>query len=554
MDRIQSPAAGEHSLSPILTKHRNATTERILDLTLEIIHLLTGEGFTVVRKTSCESDAPSSCPDVPGASSRSQSPIMEPPSLTSERDMEQKILEITYKMIELLSGEVPIRCQDVSVYFSMEEWEYIEGHKDQYKDVMENHQNLTSPDGSSHGNSPERSPSPLYSQDGAEDDESSAEDLQGEDLIIKVIKVEEEEYMDEDVPTYIPTDFDGFDNTPDYDGDEYISPQLHPQVHPELYANECQAFAHYSQQDLDTSPFMCSECGRWFSQKSDLLNHMKLHSGEKVFSCPLCGKCFTKKYSLQIHQRIHTGEKPYSCAQCGKCFIQKSDLVKHQKIHTGESSHTGEKLFSCMECGKCFTKKSGLQMHLKVHTGEKPYACSYCGKCFIQKSDVIKHQRIHMGEKSYTGEKLFSCMECGKCFTKKSGLQIHKKIHTGEKPYACSECGKCFIQKSDVIRHQRSHTGERPFPCSECGKCFKQSSDLFQHQRIHTGEKPFMCSECGKCFIRKIDVLRHQRIHTGEKPYSCPFCGKCFSHNSDLITHQRVHMRDHPFLTYNLGP
>ncbi|XP_040285008.1 oocyte zinc finger protein XlCOF7.2-like [Bufo bufo] len=69
-------------------------------------------------------------------------------------------------MIELLTGKVPIRCQDVAVYFSMEEWEYIEGHKDLYKEgMMEAPWPLTSPDGSRRRNPPERCPHPLYSQD-----------------------------------------------------------------------------------------------------------------------------------------------------------------------------------------------------------------------------------------------------------------------------------------------------------------------------------------------------------------------------------------------------
>ncbi|XP_044151143.1 gastrula zinc finger protein XlCGF66.1-like isoform X1 [Bufo gargarizans] len=114
--------------------------ERILDLTLEILLLLTGEDCSTVKKTSS--------------------------NLIHEQNNE-KILEVVHKMMELLTGEVPIRCQDVAVYFSMEEWEYFEGHKGLYKEVkMEEDQPLTSPERAIQRTTPERCPRPLLPQDG----------------------------------------------------------------------------------------------------------------------------------------------------------------------------------------------------------------------------------------------------------------------------------------------------------------------------------------------------------------------------------------------------
>ncbi|XP_073516554.1 uncharacterized protein [Phyllobates terribilis] len=160
---------------------RDKMVERILHLTLEILFWLTGEDYTVVKKTSSER-----CQEpVSEGWGRTLSPITELPShpLIHEDINDQKILELTYKMIELLTGEVPIRCQDVAVYFSMEEWEYLEGHKDLYKDVMmEVPQPLTSPDLSSKKTTPERCPRPLLPQDCKQEDLNVPQNHQGEDL------------------------------------------------------------------------------------------------------------------------------------------------------------------------------------------------------------------------------------------------------------------------------------------------------------------------------------------------------------------------------------
>ncbi|KAG9462029.1 hypothetical protein GDO78_015076 [Eleutherodactylus coqui] len=123
-------------------KDTSTMTKSILDLTLEIIFLLTGEDYIVVKKASGEHLATNSCPPVSWEGSLSHAPL---PSRISEWSKDQKILDLTNKIIELLTGEAPIRCQDVTVHFSMEEWEYLEGHKGPYKDFFkEDYQPFTS--------------------------------------------------------------------------------------------------------------------------------------------------------------------------------------------------------------------------------------------------------------------------------------------------------------------------------------------------------------------------------------------------------------------------
>ncbi|KAM3932808.1 uncharacterized protein RB166_003579 isoform 2-T2 [Leptodactylus fuscus] len=580
-----------------MDKDRTEITRRILDFTLEIISLLSGEEYTIVKKAPGDSRTPNIFLQECRGWSKRRNPRIH------ERSKRQKILELTNKMIELLTGE---------------EWEDSEEHKVMVEDP---HPPQTAPDGSSKRNPPERCPlSPLYSQDCPE--ENVPDSQQDEDLMDIKIEVKDEAEEETDVwadqqyglidrnspvrclrPPHVSCPKENRNSPENHQAEnlidikvevtdeleegtdfwaepEYGSSRRNP---PErcplspLYSQDCpEENVPDSQQEEDLPiikvedeeekiscyyPFINEEkelpgyvpSGNPF-KKSE--GNMKVAANykvknEDVMQCSSGKNCSNvvpghlstessyKKPSDQSHivstSSGQKGGKKYQCGECGKEFSKSSGLFSHTRIHTGERP------FACSECGKCFSLKSDLVKHERIHTGERPYSCAECGKCFTLKSNLVTHERIHTGEKPY------SCFQCGKCFARRTVLVKHQQIHTGEKPYPCSECGRCFTDRSNLVKHEKIHTRAKPFSCSECGKCFFTEVKLQDHQRSHTWEKPFLCSECGKSFNTKARLKHHQRIHTGEKPYSCSLCGKRFTEKSTLVIHERIHTGEKPY-------
>uniref|UniRef100_A0A8C8YN13 Zinc finger protein with KRAB and SCAN domains 5 n=1 Tax=Prolemur simus TaxID=1328070 RepID=A0A8C8YN13_PROSS len=337
----------------------------------------------------------------------------------------------------------------------------------------------------------------------------------------------------------------------------------------------------------------CNDCGKFFLQASNFIQHRRIHTGEKPFKCGECGKSYNQRVHLTQHQRVHTGEKPYKCQVCGKAFRVSSHLVQHHSVHSGERP------YGCNECGKNFGRHSHLIEHLKRHFREKSQRCSdkrskntklsvkkkisefseadmeLSGKIQRNISQVqdfgegCEHQgkvdrkqgipmkeilgqpsskRMNCSEvtyvhkKSSTGERPHKCNECGKSFIQSAHLIQHQRIHTGEKPFRCDECGKSYNQRVHLTQHQRVHTGEKPYTCHLCGKAFRVRSHLVQHQSVHSGERPFKCNECGKGFGRRSHLAGHLRLHSREKSHQCRECGEIFFQYVSLIEHQVLHM------------
>ncbi|PIO13887.1 hypothetical protein AB205_0084550, partial [Aquarana catesbeiana] len=464
-----------------MEKDRN----KILGITLEILYLLTGEDYVVVKKSGED--------QILGAQCRAQITTTGPPLsfMSTERSSDQKIMELTNKIIDLLTGEGE-ELKDIKA--ETKEEEKILVSRDQY--------------------SLEKS-IPLYSQNFSQEVPSIPHQIQikeEEEMLVSGDQqsVEEGELImeskQEESSLHIDTSGHCVSNNVSSEFKEEENPttqcspgeDLNTQIFHRPYLPERSMDPSNPEESSDDPHTITAETNLG-SHRTDpstgpsylegsSLNHEGSHTGERSLSSTVSGNSSKETRKASKQQKSNKRERP----ECGKCFNQKVNLVNHQRIHT--------------ECGKCFVQKEHLRQHQKSHTGACPYSCSECGKCFIQNEALLIHQRVHTGERPY------SCSECEKCFKDRGSLRRHQKIHT-DRPYSCLECGKLFHQTENLLIHQKSHIVVRPYSCSECGKGFIQKRDLVNHQRVHTGERPYSCSECGKSFTQKSTLDRHQKVH-----------------------------------------
>ncbi|PIO28358.1 hypothetical protein AB205_0059270, partial [Aquarana catesbeiana] len=416
-----------------MEKNQSHTTERILNLTLEIIYLLTGEDYGPIKS----SDPP-------------------PPSLTSKRN-NRKILEVTQKIIELLTGEVPIRCQDVTVYFSMEEWEYIEEHKDLYKDIMmENRPPLTSPDGSSNRNTPERSPRPLYSRNSTQEhQEIPQEDECGYLFTVEAEKpyvVGDDQCKEKEFPPEISTDGSSNRNPPErcprplYSQDSTQEDQKIPQ---EDQSNDFTVIKIEDEEEMsilgdepckekEIPPVISTEPGDTRDTQRDLKageeegGHVRFKedkvppeistdgtSQNNLAKCPVISldsemedtditsdSSDYDSITPQRHSVLPSADLSSDPSTHGVILSDRSTTVNHTSCGEGEILEQSEGDENVTQegnfCGKCFQWKSSLDYHTKTHDVEKPFACQQCGKSFQWRTFLDFHMHTHTNEKPHS--------------------------------------------------------------------------------------------------------------------------------------------------------
>ncbi|XP_056387741.1 oocyte zinc finger protein XlCOF7.1-like [Hyla sarda] len=589
---------------------KNHITEKILNLTLEIIYLLTGEDYSQhVGKhvgTMCGS------PCQPGGLYKTVSAITDPPPLSEVRrkNDHQKILDLTNKIIHLLTGEVPIRHEDIIVCFSMEEWKYLEGHKDLYKDVlMEDDPFLGCNDFPSNENLSMKLNSHTLSPDTTSEDhlltlykpkaKSNVEDLQDVTLRIK-----HDQFTDFSTCTQYtqtePVDSGKGVLSEDNDDDVVFVPTENTLVGystdpPRSYnegSHKDSDFCLLTEQIQNTSDQVGTEV-----ESNGVLAVDNIYSPTCLKSTDLTDQ--PTKWVTNVNfvgcpitpHQINTQYTP-------NCFIEVASVceegnVTNTDVYTATDHNKMEEI--PMSWGK------GV-MYTDIYTAAE---LTQADLASIKKELVsweegnLELQTIYIPPKPMV-EKTVSTNGRVKA-AQWNGSQAHRDSYpslentlphikteyeqgdfadhyaTPEQsqptptPFNPEDCHMEAIKKERVNTNvsvtgfttddendnstSANATSQtlQMYSCSDCKKCFSNDTNLAKHRLMCRGRKPHVCSGCGKCFASASYLVIHERIHTGEKPYACSHCGKSFTRKPDLIRHERIHTGEKPFACPECG-
>ncbi|XP_056142212.1 zinc finger protein Xfin isoform X2 [Lampris incognitus] len=313
--------------------------------------------------------------------------------------------------------------------------------------------------------------------------------------------------------------------------------------------------------------YNCTLCGKSFTHYSNAKNHpcKFLKDNECVqskrakpslsYTCHICKKTFFQLQEFNNHMKAHSGAKLYRCLLCDKLFGVLSEFNAH-----------------CSQCNKARRESDipGSVVKTEVKSGSLQYS-------------LLNVHRYSSGQDSVSPAAVNSETQKMDCHTPLLSSQTHRKkpVANSKKPfqpvvssqhlsslvskfnnlddrsdprkYFCPSCGRLFRHMGRLRAHMLTHARNQSYTCSCCGKTLENWKKLWFHQRIHRQRQGrFTCPQCGQGFRFIGPYKRHVTEHTdfhwvqvrskkSSLPYQCEQCSASFKTLDLLFDHQHCH-------------
>ncbi|KAJ8404790.1 hypothetical protein AAFF_G00331770 [Aldrovandia affinis] len=294
----------------------------------------------------------------------------------------------------------------------------------------------------------------------------------------------------------------------------------------------------------------CRYCNYASKGTARLIEHIRIHTGEKPHRCHLCPFASAYERHLEAHMRSHTGEKPYKCELCSFRCSDRSNLSHHRRrrhkllpMKGARSSLSNKKMLSVLQ-----KKSSSLGYSRRLLINFSPPSM------VVQKPDYLNdfsHELPHLHPEAY--ESMAKAHGSGGGGSGGGSRDAHEMLADNPLNQLSTLAGQLASlplkptppvrQRSpDLIPHHPEprpppHRNYSPVPGPSSEHSARTSTPSISNSQPSTPapalptQDPHLlhsCQHCDTYFADNILYTIHMGCHGYENPFQCNICGcKC---------------------------
>ncbi|XP_035776376.1 uncharacterized protein LOC118458221 isoform X2 [Anopheles albimanus] len=251
-------------------------------------------------------------------------------------------------------------------------------------------------------------------------------------------------------------------------------------------------------QHTDERLFQCAHCPMAFTRKTSLKSHTDNIHAPVPPPLPASDDDQHHHHQYQQHHQQQQPRQPDAiCTTCGKAFSNRHTMLQHSKVHHGQRSI---KKFACQheDCHFLASSAADARRHLLAHSDERNFACGENGCEYRGKSAA--QLRRHALRHEDTGKK-YKCDQCDFASRIPGHLKRHLLVHSGQKPFCCPHCDYSCNNIENLRKHVIStskHVGKYLYECKLCAQESPQATfgtNFQKEYKTHLEERHKLSSE-----------------------------------------------------------